>query len=95
MVRAAKTDLGLGAKDRLANDVADAYFIAKIGQRWWSFYEHDIQESDLNDKEKTMFLQTHTYTRGAKKGVTERKGIMYRENELYFLYDQLPYFMNF
>lgn len=89
MVKAARIDLGMRENERLANDVADAYWIAKIGYRWWSFYEKLLPETELTEKEKKMFLATHTYTRGKKAGQTERTGFIYRENELFYLYDKL------
>ena len=90
MVSAAKLDLGIGVKCKLSNDEADAFFIAKLGYRWWSFYEGRIKESDLTEKEHHIFLEQHTYTKGKKKGKTEKKGVMFRENELYYVYDKLP-----
>ena len=90
MVSAARKDLGLDAKSRLANDVADAYFVTKLGYRWWSFYEGNIKESDLTEQEHRIFLEQHTYTKGKKKGITEKKGVSFRENEMYYVYEKLP-----
>ncbi len=90
MVAAAKSILGMDPKKRLANDVADAFWIATLGIKWWSFYEGIIKESDLTEQEHRIFLHQHTYTRGKKKGLTEKNGILFRENELYYVYDKLP-----
>lgn len=90
MVDSARKDLGMRDNERLANDVADAYWIGKMGFRWWCYYTKIITDVDLTEKEKHMFAGCHTYTRGKKKGVQERTGIVYRENELYYLYDKLP-----
>jgi Holliday junction resolvasome RuvABC endonuclease subunit len=90
MVNAARKQLGMRDTQRFANDEADALFIGLIGYRWWSFYEGYLKESDLNSQEKELFLKQHTYSRGKKKGIVEKKGLMFRENELFFLYDKLP-----
>lgn len=91
MVKAARIDLGMAETARLANDVADAYWIGKIGLRFWSFMNQELKESDLTKKERTMFLHTHEFTRGKKKGLTERKGIVFRRNEIYYLFDEIPF----
>lgn len=90
MVDSAKLDLKMGERERLANDVADAYWIAKLGSRWWSYYNKNVTAEELTTRESEIFLAEHTYTKGKKKGVTERKGIVHRKNELYYLYDELP-----
>jgi Holliday junction resolvasome RuvABC endonuclease subunit len=89
MVKAARKDMGLADNSRLANDVADAYWISKIGLRWWMFYEKLITEKDLTVKENQMFLHSHTFTRGKKQGQTEKKGIVFRKNEIYYIYEEL------
>jgi len=91
MVKAARLDLGMADNARLANDVADAFWISKIGFRFWSYMEGEIKESDLTKKEHDMFLQQHEYTRGKKKGFVEKKGIVFRRNEIYYLFDEIPY----
>ena len=90
MIKAARIDLGMRENERLANDVADSYWIAKLGLRFWSYYCKVLSDSDLTEKEKDIFTHTHTFTRGSKKGQTERKGIVYRKNELYYIYSELP-----
>lgn len=90
MVKAARKYLGMRETERFANDEADALFIGLIGYRWWSFYEGILKESDLTPQEKDLFLKQHTYSRGKKKGLVEKKGLIFRENELFFLYDKLP-----
>lgn len=89
MVKAARAELGMRENERLSNDVADAYFVSRIGLRWWQFYEKELPEKELTEKEKHMFTGQHTFTRGKKKGQTEKKGFIFRKNELYYLYDEL------
>jgi Holliday junction resolvasome RuvABC endonuclease subunit len=90
MVKAARKDLGMRENERLANDVADAYWVSKLGMRWWLFYGNKLPVEFLTEKEKDIFTFKHTFSRGKKKGATEYKGIVYRKNELYYLYDELP-----
>lgn len=90
MVNAARIALKMRETERLANDVADAFWIAKLGSRWWGYYNKNVTAGELTEREHGIFLAEHTYTKGKKKGVTERKGIAYRKNELYYLYDELP-----
>lgn len=90
MIKAARQDLGMRENERLANDVADAYWISKLGLRFWLYYCKLLSDTDLTDKEKDVFTHSHTFTRGSKKGVTERKGIIYRKNELFYIYSELP-----
>lgn len=91
MVAAARKDLGMGEKQRLANDVADAYWVGRLGMKWWSFYEGILKESDLTEQEHHIFLEQHTFVKGKKKGLTEKKGVSFRKNELYYLYEELPH----
>lgn len=90
MVKAARLDLGMRENERLANDVADAYFISKLGLRFWSYYCKLLTDDDLTLKEKHIFAASHTYTRGKKKGQTEKTGLIYRKNELFYIYGDLP-----
>lgn len=90
MIKAARQDLGMKENERLANDVADSYWISKLGLRWWLYYCKLLPEDNLSKKEKDVFNFSHTYTRGKKKGQTEYKGIIYRKNELYFIYEEFP-----
>jgi hypothetical protein len=43
-------------------------------------------EEDLTPAEKEQFAKTHTYVRGAKAGKTTKTGIIYREDERFFLW---------
>lgn len=84
MIDKAKTALNLQGY-RLAEDTADAYWAGIFGKRFYKwFFEKSITDSDLGNYEKNVFCGSHTFTRGAKKGTTEYKGIIYRENELFF-----------
>ena len=88
VVHQAKTELEKHGK-RFSEHVADAYFAAKIGARFyrWHFLK-ELKDSDLSPDEVHMFCGKHTFTRGAKKGVTEYTGIVYRENDQFFDYSK-------
>lgn len=68
---------------------ADAYLVGRLAGRFWMFFEGLITESDLTPVEKHQFARTHTYIRGKKAGRTERSGIVYREEERFFLWSQV------
>ena len=86
MIDAAKRDLGLMGK-RLSEHIADAYFIGKLGLRFYAWHiQHKIKDGDLTDRERDLFCGKHTFVKGAKKGVTEYTGIIYRENECFYDY---------
>lgn len=84
MIDRAKTALHLHGK-RLAEDVADAYWAGYFGKRYYRwFFEKVLSEDELGDYERHTFCGQHTFTRGARKGVTEYTGIIYRENDLFY-----------
>ena len=84
MIDRAKTLLNLHGK-RLAEDVADAYWAGIFGKRFYRWYIEDkLKGEELGKYEKEAFSGKHLITRGARKGVTDYKGIIYRANELFF-----------
>lgn len=84
MVETAKIDTG--GKGRWNHNEADAYLCARLGARFWRLFHGDIDEEDLNPVERHVFLRMHTYQRGKKAGMTERKGTMFREDDRFFLF---------
>jgi len=84
MIDRAKTMLNLHGH-RLAEDVADAYWAGYFGKRFYKwFFDKTLNEKDLGEYETNVYTGKKTYQRGMKKGTTEYKGIIYRENELFF-----------
>jgi hypothetical protein len=84
MIDKAKTALDLHGH-RLAEDVADAYWAGIFGKKYYQRYIEEITTDDsLGSYELDVFAGTHTFTRGAKKGLTEYKGIIYRENDSFY-----------
>jgi len=84
MVEAAKADTG--GKGRWNHNEADAYWAARTAGRFWTFYEDRLTKDDLTPKERHQFARIHTYVRGAKAGKTVKTGIVYREQDRFFLW---------
>jgi Holliday junction resolvasome RuvABC endonuclease subunit len=69
----------------VTDDEADAMHAGRLGKLFYQWYfEKKIKDSDLPEDVYKVFAGTHTYTRGPKKGITIREGLIYRENELFF-----------
>jgi len=86
IVHQAKMELGKEGK-RFSEHVADAFFAAKIGSRFYKWaIESSLKDTDLNEQEQHVFCGKHTYVRGDKKGITEYTGIIYKENDQFFDY---------
>jgi len=86
--RAAKEFLKDELPNRVTGDKADAFHAARIGSRFWNFFDNNLDKENLTSTEKEMFTKTHTYVRGKNKGKTERKGFIYRENDLFFQFSK-------
>jgi Holliday junction resolvasome RuvABC endonuclease subunit len=84
MVEAAKADTG-GVGNWNHNE-ADAYWIARTAARFWMFFDGVVKLGDLNELERKQFADIHTFTRGKHAGETVEKGLMYREDERFFLW---------
>lgn len=86
MTHAAKKELNMMGK-RFSEHVADAYFVGKIGLKFYQWYfMKKYKDSDLSEVERKLFCGKHTFTKGPRKGITEYKGIIYRENDQFFDY---------
>ena len=86
MVDAAKADAG--GKGRWNHNEADAYLVGRLGARFWSLQTGEITEEDLSKVEQKYFLEVKTWIRGKKAGKTQHRGVMYREDERFFLWSQ-------
>ena len=72
---------------RFSEHVADAYHLGKIGHRFYRwFFMKLLTDKDLTPNEWHLFCGKHTYVKGAKKGLTEYTGLIYRENDQFFDY---------
>lgn len=88
MVDAAKADTG--GKGRWNHNEADAYIAAKSAAQFWNFRSGRISEVDLTPAERQSFTRVHTFTKGAREGQTDRKGLVYREDDRFFLFSKVP-----
>lgn len=86
MVAAARADTG--GKGRWNNDEADAYACARLASRFWQLHDGLITEADLTPVELRYFLDIKRYVRGKKAGKEEKKGLMYREDERFFIWSK-------
>jgi len=72
---------------RFSEHVADAYFAGKIGLKFYQwFFMKKYTDSQLTEAERKLFCGKHTFVKGPRKGYTEYKGIIYRENDQFFDY---------
>jgi Holliday junction resolvasome RuvABC endonuclease subunit len=83
MIDKAKTILNLQGK-RLAEDVADAYWAGVFGKKFYLWYNKFLKDEELSSYELEVFKGKHVYSKGKQKGYVEYKGIIYRENELFY-----------
>lgn len=83
MIEAAKEDAGGGQWN---HNEADAYLVGRLAARFWLLYEGLIQEDDLTERERKYFLEIKQYVRGKKAGKVVKKGLMYREDERFFIW---------
>lgn len=86
MIAAAKKDIGGGNWN---HNEADAYLIARLSGLFWDFVDGLIEVESLSPVESKLFTRIHTYKRGKKAGKTELKGIMYREDDVFFRWSQI------
>lgn len=87
MVEAAKADTG--GKGVWNHNEADAYLNGKLSGRFWKFFDGDLTEEDLTPVERHQFLKTHTFQRGKRAGETIKPGLLYREEERFFLWSKV------
>lgn len=88
MVDAVKADTGL--RGRLNHNEADAYLIGRSAARFWEFLGGIVTEEELTPAEWQAFAKVHTFTRGERAGQTVRQGAVYKENQRFFRFSQLP-----
>lgn len=88
MIDKAKTVLNLHGK-RLAEDVADAYWAAIFGKKFYLWRNNILNDNDLSKYEIEVFKGKHTYVKGKQKGFTQYNGIIYRENELFYDFKEI------
>jgi len=87
MVAAAKHDTS--THKTWNHNEADAYLVARLAGRFWHYLDGDIQEDALSAVERKFFTSIHTFIRGKKAGLTEKKGLIYREDDRFFCWSQV------
>ena len=85
MIEAAKTDTGIA---RWNHNEADAYLVGVLASRFWGFYEGTLEEASLTPVERSYFSKVHTFEKGAKAGQTVKSGMIYREEDRFFLWSK-------
>jgi len=69
---------------------ADAYLLARSAARFWKLESKIITEEDLTPSEKHSFARVHTYQKGAKAGRTVKAGLIFREDDRFFRFSNIP-----
>ena len=87
MIEAAKEETGI---KRWNSDEADAYHVARFAARFWLLLRDEIDLTDLTHSEYRAFARIHTFTRGVRAGQTVKTGAMFKENQRFFRFSQLP-----
>jgi len=83
MVEVAKQDAG--GKTWNHNE-ADAYLVARLAGKFWHFHGQTLTEDALTPTERKYFTDIKQFIRGKKAGQTERRGVVYREDERFFMW---------
>jgi Holliday junction resolvasome RuvABC endonuclease subunit len=74
----------------LTDDEADALHAGRLGKIFYNWhFQKTLKDSDLEPLILKAFKGKHTYTRGAKTGVTDYNGMIFRENELFFDFNMI------
>lgn len=87
MIAMAKADTGIA---RWNADEADAYHIARFAARFWLLLEGRIDQDVLLPSERHTFLNEKTYSKGRHAGETHQLGTLFREDERFFRFSQVP-----
>lgn len=85
MVEASKIDTG---QPKWNHNESDAYHVARLSARFWELYDGKLSESDLTKTETQYFTEVKKYIRGKNAGKEVKSGVMYREDERFFLWSQ-------
>ena len=82
-----KATEGQGAK-RWNHHQADAYWVGRTAGRFWLFYNEEITLEELSELEQKQFTSLEKFVRGKKAGRIKRKGIMYKEDDRFFIWSE-------
>lgn len=87
MVEAARAETGI---KKWNHNEADAYIIARSAARFWQFESLVITDDELTPSERQSFARVHTFKRGKKAGLTERRGLIHREDDRFHRFSIIP-----
>lgn len=85
MVDAAMKDAG-GSKWN--HNEADAYLVARLSARFWHAYQEDVPEAAMTPVEAKYFTEVKKFARGKHAGQEKKTGVLYREDERFFMWSQ-------
>lgn len=86
MIEVCHADTGIS---KWNHNEADAHIIARSAARFWDLYHGRITDEDLTPSERQTFLNIHVQKKGRRKGQEVRKGILYKEGQLFYRWSQL------
>lgn len=87
MIEAARADTSIKIWD---HNEADAYLIARTAAGFWEYEAGLLKDEDLFPAEIRAFNRVHEFQRGAKAGKIERDGLIFRENDRFFKFSEVP-----
>jgi hypothetical protein len=86
MVEAARE--ATGGTGHWDHNEADAFWVARTATRFWLHHDGVVEEKELTAVERKQFRSIHTFKSGKRAGQTVKKGILFRENERFFLWSK-------
>lgn len=87
MIEAARADTSIGVWD---HNEADGYIIARSAASFWEFEAGILKHEDLVPAEQHAFHRVREYKRGAKAGKIVKEGLVFRENDRFFKFSEVP-----
>lgn len=75
-------------KLRIDEHQADATLAGWFGARFFELLAGDLDDEELSDAERHVFLREHRISKGVRKGQVERKGLVFRDGDRFFLFSQ-------
>lgn len=75
-------------KLRIDEHQADATLAGWFGARFFELLTESLSVEELSDAERHIFLREHRISKGVRKGMVERTGLVYREGDRHYLFSQ-------
>jgi len=67
---------------------ADAYLVARLSARFWHLISSELLEGGMTAVETKYFTEVKKFIRGKNAGKEVQRGVIYREDERFFLWSQ-------